>query len=123
MLDDFEVKLLSITSKILLIISLLLLILSIWLISFCKAYKEPIIYFPVILSISFLSYIYRVNKLLKVQDRNIEKFQLKCLLLTLSKDIFISVAYLGMAVSNVFYTICFMSLATLALICEFIIKK
>lgn len=123
MLNDAEIKLIKIVSKVLLAISLLLLVPSVWLILFGEMYKEPIMYFPVILSISFLANIYRVSKTLKIQGGSISRFQLKCRLLALSRSMFVSWSYICVVISNVFLSILSVLLSIITLICEFIIKN
>ncbi len=123
MLNDAEIKLIKIVSKVLLAISLLLLVPSVWLILFCEMYKEPIMYFPIILSVSFLANIYRVNKTLKNQGGNINRFQLKCRLLALSRSMFVSWSYICIVISNVFLSILSVLLSVITLICEFVIRN
>lgn len=123
MLNDAEIKLIKIVSKVLLAISLLLLVPSVWLILFGEMYKEPIMYFPVILSISFLANIYRVSKTLKIQGESISRFQLKCRLLALSRSMFVSWSYICVVISNVFLSILSVLLSIITLICEFIIRN
>lgn len=123
MLNDAEIKLIKIVSKVLLAISLLLLVPSVWLILFGEMYKEPIMYFPVILSISFLANIYRISKTLKIQGGSISRFQFKCRLLALSRSMFVSWSYICVVISNVFLSILSVLLSIITLICEFIIRN
>ena len=93
-LTETQAVLLKKISKLVSIIALFLLISSLILVFIGNLLLEPVIYFPIMLSLILLFYNYKLNITLKENYETISYFKLKLILLSLSRSIFITITYL-----------------------------
>lgn len=121
-LTETQTVLLKKISKLVSIIALFLLISSLILVFIGNLLLEPVIYFPIMLSLILLFYNYKLNITLKENYETISYFKLKLILLSLSRSIFITITYLGLVTKDYFYTIVFLFLSISALTCEIFFK-
>ncbi len=121
-LTETQTVLLKKISKLVSIIALFLLISSLILVFIGNLLLEPVIYFPIMLSSILLFYNYKLNVTLKENYETISYFKLKLILLSLSRSIFITIAYLGLVTKDYFYAIIFSFLSISALACEMFFK-
>lgn len=121
-LTETQAVLLKKISKLVSIIALFLLISSLILVFIGNLLLEPVIYFPIMLSLILLFYNYKLNITLKENYETISYFKLKLILLSLSRSIFITITYLGLVTKDYFYTIVFLFLSISALTCEIFFK-
>lgn len=121
-LTETQTVLLKKISKLVSIIALFLLISSLILVFIGNLLLEPVIYFPIMLSSILLFYNYKLNVTLKENYETISYFKLKLILLSLSRSIFITIAYLGLVTKDYFYAIVFLFLSISALACEIFFK-
>lgn len=121
-LTETQAVLLKKISKLVSIIALFLLISSLILVFIGNLLLEPVIYFPIMLSLILLFYNYKLNVTLKENYETISYFKLKLILLSLSKSIFITITYLGLVTKDYFYAIIFLFLSISALACEMFFK-
>ncbi len=121
-LTETQAVLLKKISKLVSIIALFLLISSLILVFIGNLLLEPVIYFPIMLSLILLFYNYKLNITLKENYVTISYFKLKLILLSLSRSIFITIAYLGLVTKDYFYAIIFLFLSISALACEMFFK-
>lgn len=121
-LTETQAVLLKKISKLVSIIALFLLISSLILVFIGNLLLEPVIYFPIMLSSILLFYNYKLNVTLKENYETISYFKLKLILLSLSRSIFITIAYLGLVTKDYFYAIVFLFLSISALACEIFFK-
>lgn len=121
-LTETRAVLLKKISKLVSIIALFLLISSLILVFIGNLLLEPVIYFPIMLSLILLFYNYKLNITLKENYETISYFKLKLILLSLSRSIFITITYLGLVTKDYFYTIVFLFLSISALTCEIFFK-
>lgn len=121
-LTETQAVLLKKISKLVSFIALFLLISSLILVFIGNLLLEPVIYFPIMLSSILLFYNYKLNVTLKENYETISYFKLKLILLSLSRSIFITIAYLGLVTKDYFYAIVFLFLSISALACEIFFK-
>lgn len=121
-LTETQAVLLKKISKLVSIIALFLLISSLILVFIGNLLLEPVLYFPIMLSSILLFYNYKLNVTLKENYETISYFKLKLILLSLSRSIFITIAYLGLVTKDYFYAIVFLFLSISALACEIFFK-
>ena len=121
-LTETQAVLLKKISKLVSIIALFLLISSLILVFIGNLLLEPVIYFPIMLSLILLFYNYKLNITLKENYETISYFKLKIILLSLIRSIFITITYLGLVTKDYFYTIVFLFLSISALTCEIFFK-
>lgn len=121
-LTETQILLLKKISKLVSIIALFLLISSLILVFIGNLLLEPVIYFPIMLSLILLFYNYKLNITLKENYETISYFKLKLILLSLSRSIFITITYLGLVTKDYFYAIIFLFLSISALACEIFFK-
>lgn len=121
-LTETQILLLKKISKLVSIIALFLLISSLILVFIGNLLLEPVIYFPIMLSLILLFYNYKLNITLKENYETISYFKLKLILLSLSRSIFITITYLGLVTKDYFYAIIFLFLSISALACEMFFK-
>lgn len=121
-LTETQTVLLKKISKLVSIIALFLLISSLILVFIGNLLLESVIYFPIMLSLILLFYNYKLNVTLKENYETISYFKLKLILLSLSRSIFITIAYLGLVTKDYFYAIIFSFLSISALACEMFFK-
>ena len=107
-LTETQILLLKKISKLVSIIALFLLISSLILVFIGNLLLEPVIYFPIMLSLILLFYNYKLNITLKENYETISYFKLKLILLSLSRSIFITITYLGLVTKDYFYAIIFL---------------
>lgn len=101
-LTETQTVLLKKISKLVSIIALFLLISSLILVFIGNLLLEPVIYFPIMLSLILLFYNYKLNITLKENYETISYFKLKLILLSLSRSIFITITYLGLVTKTTF---------------------